>query len=122
MGSSTIFLKIAIIWKSMETKDKKLFFHLILIIVVTTFVYLNSFRNGFVYDDHTHILSNVEIRYASNIPQFFVSPFMGLYRPLRSVEYMIIYSLSGENPFGYHLNNLLFHLLNTVMVYLIINL
>lgn len=101
----------------------KTFLHITLIIVITIAVYINSFKNDFVYDDHTHILNNPEIRYISNIPKFFLSPFMGgLYRPLRTIHYMIIYFIWDENPFGYHLNSLLLHIANIIIVYFVTNL
>lgn len=95
---------------------------ILLIVIITTLAYISSFRNDFVYDDHVHILNNKEIRYFSNIPKFFTSAFKDLYRPLRSIHYMIVYSLFDENPFGYHLNSLLLHIINTILIYFIINL
>lgn len=94
--------------------------HLLLIIAVTVLAYSNSLKNGFVYDDHTHILENKDIRYLSNTPKFFTSSFMGIYRPIRSIAYSITYAIWKDNPLGYHLNNLLFHLSITILVYLII--
>jgi len=105
----------------MEKTLKKIL-PLLLIIILTALVYLNSFKNDFVYDDHVHILSNKDIRYPNNIPKFFTSSFKDLYRPLRSINYMVVYSLWNENPFGYHLNSLFLHILNTVIIYFIINL
>jgi Flp pilus assembly protein TadD len=100
-------------------KSKKLIFHIALIIFITSLVYINSFKNEFVFDDHLHILENTQIRYKENIPNFFKQPFMDLYRPLRSIHYMIIYSISKENPIGYHLNSLLLHSLISILIYLI---
>ncbi|MBU0628983.1 MAG: tetratricopeptide repeat protein [Nanoarchaeota archaeon] len=99
-------------------KDKRTK-HILLIIALTILVYSNSFGNYFVYDDHSHILENKDIRYLSNIPKFFTSSFVGIYRPIRSVAYMITYSIWRDNPFGYHLNNLLFHISITILIYLI---
>jgi protein O-mannosyl-transferase len=98
---------------------KKIMFHIALIILITTLVYINSFKNEFVFDDHLHILENTQIRYKENTLNFFKQPFMDIYRPLRSIHYMIIYSISKENPIGYHLNRLLLHSLITILIYLI---
>ena len=51
-------------------------------------------------------------------PLFFhdSSPF---YRPLYTLSYGLNYSLFGTEPPGYHLTNLLLHLVSTVIVYLI---
>lgn len=122
MDSSIIFLNLTITKQCMEKTQKKRIFPILLIIIITTLAYINSFGNDFVYDDHVHILNNKDIKHIYNIPKFFTSPFKDLYRPLRSIHYMVIYSLWGENPLGYHLNSLLFHIINTILAYLIINL
>jgi len=42
------------------------------------------------------------------------------YQPLAWVTWFSIYELQGLNPFGYHLINILLHLANTVLVFLVV--
>jgi Flp pilus assembly protein TadD len=82
---------------------------------------MNTFSNGFVFDDEFFIVNNFEIRSLKNIPSFFVESSVGnLYRPIRGVLYSFTYLIWKLNPFGWHLNAILFHAIITVVVYLIL--
>ena len=99
--------------------NKNLMF-VLLIVLLSIIVYGNIFFNEFVWDDYVFILDKPEIKSFSNIPQFFLTDTDGTYRPLRSVHYTAIYSIFKKNPFGYHLNALCFHIMISILVYLII--
>lgn len=45
----------------------------------------------------------------------------GFIRPILHLSFKIDYLLYGTNPTGYHITNLTFHFLNTILVFLIIN-
>ena len=83
----------------------------------------------FVYDDHNQLVQNPSIQSLRNVPRFFTHPaetiggmqFEGIYRPLRTTAFAIEYRLWGLNPAGYHAVNLLFHLLNSFLVFLFIH-
>jgi len=87
-------------------------------------VFHNSFGNSFHYDDEHSILENPHIRSLANVPRFFVDPgtFSGLpearmYRPLLLATYALNYATGGYQISGYHLVNLLLHLLNAWLVW-----
>jgi len=96
--------------------------------VLVLTVYGGTFRAQFVYDDHTQLYENVALRSLSNIPAFFTDPahtsgsmiFEEIYRPLRATVFAIEYQLWGLNPAGFHAVNILFHLLNTLLVFLLL--
>ncbi len=92
----------------------------LLIILLSLVSYFNIFGNEFVWDDHVFILDNSDIRSFSNIPLFFTQDTDGLYRPLRSLHYTFIYSIAGKNEFLYHFNSLFFHIVISILVYIII--
>ena len=98
----------------------KNFLFVLLIVSLSIIVYGNTFFNDFVWDDYVFILDKPEIKSFSNVPGFFLSDTDGTYRPLRSVNYAVIYSIFKKNPFGYHLNALFFHIMISIVVYLII--
>lgn len=95
----------------------------IIIPVLFLFVLLtygNIFNNKLLWDDEAFIIGNPDIRAVSNIPKFFANPdFSGLYRPLKSVLMTATYKIWGLNPFGYHLNSFLLHLISTYLVFFI---
>jgi tetratricopeptide (TPR) repeat protein len=66
--------------------------------------YANSLGNGFVFDDHT--LAGRFSRAESFAELLGV---MRSYRPVRTLSYTFEYWIWGENPFGFHLTNVLLH-------------
>ena len=92
-----------------------------LIALVSVISYINIFQNEFVWDDHVFILDNPDVRSLSNAPSFFAKDMEGLYRPVRSIYYALIYSFAGKNEFWYHFSSIVFHALISILVFLIIN-
>ena len=109
----------------MKNNTKKNIIIITLIIILTALSYINTLNNSFVYDDNTYVVENRQIRSVSNIPKAFISSYppdskgQGLYRPLVTVSYIIDYALWGLNPKGFHLANIIFHILTSIIVYLL---
>jgi len=86
------------------------------------------FRNGFVWDDQSFIVRNPAIRGLWPAARFFQSqgsPAEGTIYPLTGQRPVMAFSLALDfalfklNPFGYHLTNLLLHLLCVFGVFLL---
>ncbi|MGB9707548.1 MAG: tetratricopeptide repeat protein [Microgenomates group bacterium] len=99
-----------------------------LILIIGLSVYFNSFFNGFVWDDEEQILNNSIIKNFSNLPLIFKSStfstggagLSGLYyKPLMSFSFMVNYLIWQSSPFGFHLFQVILHLINAVFVFLI---
>lgn len=90
------------------------------IALVTFAVYLPSLGNGFVnWDDPVYILDNARIR-SLDLDFFkwaFVSVYISNWHPLTMISFAIDYSLWGTDPRGYHFVNIVFHALNTFLVF-----
>lgn len=87
-------------------------------------IYANSLKNGFVYDDEVTVVNNVLIKSLSNLDSLFSVEYFALsgeasYRPLVTLTYMLDYFLWGLNPSGYHLTNLLLHIVSVSFLYLL---
>ncbi len=95
--------------------------------------YLNTLRNDFVGDDYLIVAKNKRITRLEALPKLVTSDYWanyrgpyeaapsqssGLYRPLTMVTYALNYAISGSDPAGYHLVNLLLHLLVSWLVFL----
>lgn len=102
--------------------------HLLIIAAVTLLAYFNSIGNGFVGDDNGFVAYNVSIRDLGNLPDFFFNssktlagydPLWGavLYRPLRTASYALDYAIFGQWAPGFHITNLLLHLIAVATVY-----
>ncbi|MBX6386007.1 MAG: glycosyltransferase family 39 protein, partial [Microbispora sp.] len=94
-----------------------------LLIVAGAFaVHANALGNGFIYfDDPESVVDNVSIREfsAANIGHWFTTPLQFMYTPLVYVSYAIDY-LFGRGAIGmYHFTNLVLHLANVVVAFLL---
>jgi tetratricopeptide (TPR) repeat protein len=94
-----------------------------LAIVVLTFIVVSpSLKNGFTnWDDNLYVTHNPLIgqldRY--HIKDFFTTDFVGNYHPLTMISLAIDHQFAGGKPFLFHFTNMLFHLLNTLLVFLL---
>ncbi|MDP8213855.1 MAG: tetratricopeptide repeat protein [Candidatus Euphemobacter frigidus] len=110
--------------KSMRIWNKDLVFILLLIIVGTA-VYANTLSNLFVYDDQVTVEDNLFIRDWRNLGRFLTGDYYlrseeYSFRPLVTLTYFGDFFLGGENPPGYHLTNLLLHLLSGLTLYFLV--
>lgn len=95
--------------------------------VLTSLVYSNSFRSGFVFDNRPLILQDPRVHSATaeNVKLIFDHTYFwpraehGLYRPFTTLSYLFNYAILGnaDRPSGYHWINLLLHLCNVLLVY-----
>lgn len=95
-------------------------YYLLLILALTTALYINSLTGDFTnWDDNGYITENELIKDFSwsGIKKMFTTPYMGNYHPLTGLSNMIEFHLWGLKPAPYHVFNLLLHLLNTILVF-----
>jgi len=87
---------------------------------------INSFRDGFPFDNRAAILTDARVHAATadNIHQILTQDYWpkqpaNLYRPLTTLSYLFNYATlgNGTNPAGYHWLNLLLHMFNAGLVY-----
>ncbi len=92
------------------------------------FVYANSLRNDFNFDDVTLIKNNPHVR-LTNLPRLLASNYWAntpyekgvlLYRPLPMATFALDRALWGENPGGFHLTNVLINAVNAGLVLLLL--
>jgi len=95
--------------------------YLILWVVLCSCIgFIPLFRNGFiVWDDLDYILNNPLIKTLSfkHLLHIFSDNFLGNYHPFTLLSFSFDYLLFGANPTGYHLHNLLLHLVNSFLLY-----
>ena len=97
---------------------------LAIIFLVTFCIYWNSLQGDFIWDDKDLILNHE--RYLEdwkNLFSAFAKPFFGkasTYRPILIVSFIVDYQLWGSNPFGFHYTNVVLHIMNAMLVYLLV--
>ncbi|HQP10435.1 MAG TPA: hypothetical protein PKV41_03540, partial [Candidatus Omnitrophota bacterium] len=83
------------------------------ILAVVFFSYYPSLKNGFVFwDDDVHLYENVSVQTLDleHIGDLFTSKVNKIYIPLTTLSFAVEYHFFKDNPFIYHLDNLLLHL------------
>jgi tetratricopeptide (TPR) repeat protein len=91
-----------------------------LLCLLTFLSFLPVLKNGFVnWDDQAYITDNPLIKQLSlkGMKNIFFSFHVGLYKPLVLLSFALEYHFFKLNPFIYHLDNLLLHLLNALLVF-----
>ncbi|MDD5044025.1 MAG: tetratricopeptide repeat protein [Candidatus Omnitrophica bacterium] len=96
---------------------------LILAIAVLGFlVYANALKGGFLWDDELLIIRNPDLK-TSDLLSLFTRPlspyFQAYYRPLQNLSFKLDYRLWHLEPFGFHLTNILIHIFNSLLVYIL---
>ena len=96
-----------------------------LIAVIVTFISLYpTVNNAWVnWDDDGYVLQNSLITSIDidGVVSIFQEPnVVGNYHPLTVLSLAVDYAISGKASFTYHLHNLLLHLLNVVLVFVLI--
>ncbi|MDD5021265.1 MAG: hypothetical protein PHR82_03890 [Endomicrobiaceae bacterium] len=102
-------------------------FILFFLFTVSFVIRINSLNNSFVLDDFRLIIDNSFIQ---NIDNFFkvanprnlfdVLPIVCGARPISVISLMADFFIFGQNPFGYHLINLILHSFNAVLLFLFV--
>jgi Tfp pilus assembly protein PilF len=83
-------------------------------------LYAGSLLNGFAFDDHYLVETNLQFRSIEGLAQLFRSGGWLTYRPIRTASYAIDYALFGLNPAGFRAFNILYHALNGVLVFTVL--
>ncbi len=96
----------------------------LLLAAATAWVYWDTLRFDFVtYDDPSYVVENPHV--AEGISQAGLryalrSTDMSNWQPLIWFSYMVDYEFYGLRAGGYHATNLLFHVLNTLLLFLLL--
>ena len=94
-----------------------------LVVVAAIVPYLPALSYQFLnWDDNTYVLSNPWIRgwSSENLIHIFTKPYFSNFLPLHLVSYAVDYTLWGLNPFGYHLQSILLHAINALLVLVVV--
>src|SRR5207248_4669661 len=87
-------------------------------------LYLPSLQNGFInYDDPAYVTKNVHVQQGitrSNLVWAFTATVEANWHPLTWISHMVDYQLFQMNPGGHHLTNLLLHILNVILLFLLL--
>jgi tetratricopeptide (TPR) repeat protein len=101
---------------------KKLILFMVLVGLAALIALLPCLWNGFTnWDDQELVTGNPQLGSLSpgNILKIFTRPHAGPYIPLTILSFTVEYQFFRLNPFPYHLTNLLLHVANVMLVFLL---
>jgi protein O-mannosyl-transferase len=106
--------------KVQKKQDQFWNYKILLVLIFTGISYYPSIKNGFLnWDDIIYVMNNDMIKTLSleNLTKMFSTYYMGNYHPFIILSFAFDYSFFQLFPTGYHVHNLLLHLINTFFVY-----
>ncbi|MBI5598765.1 MAG: hypothetical protein HY890_03395 [Deltaproteobacteria bacterium] len=86
-----------------------------LIAVSVVIVYSGTFGAAFHFDDLPNIVENYAIRDLKNLPAIFFGN-----RGLVMATFALNYAAGGDNVFGYHVGNVIIHIINGILAYFLV--
>ena len=99
-------------------------YYLIFLVAAVSILYYPILLNDFLYawDDQWVVMNQYTTGgwSLSNIFHIFIDFYHGQYAPFNEISYLILYSFFGYDPLHFHLASLLYHIANTVLVFVFI--
>ncbi|HET6464341.1 MAG TPA: tetratricopeptide repeat protein, partial [Nitrospiria bacterium] len=89
---------------------------LLLIGLIAPLIYSNTFSASFHLDDAQNIVDNPKIKHLASLLDFSGSRYVGF------LTFALNYRFGGLSLFGFHLVNLMIHMTNGILVYILIRL
>ena len=86
------------------------------LVMVAGLVYVNALHNPFVFDDHVSVVENASIQPPLHLRTLVLH---AVTRPLINLSYAIDRAIWGSSPFGFHLTNVLLHMLNVALLFVL---
>jgi hypothetical protein len=103
---------------------QKLIVYLVLT-VVTLAVFWQVHQYDFInFDDNMYVIENSHIQSGITLGEFrwaFSTKYLGLWNPLVWLSLMLDYQLHGLNAGGYHLTNVILHVMSTLLLFWLFN-
>lgn len=107
-------------------KHRPFYFHLIAVIAIFIIgfsIYSNTLDSPFTLDDESSIVNNVHIRLQSfDLTRLVNAGFKSVasHRPLPNISFALNYLADQYNVTGYHVVNILIHIISGILIYLVI--
>ena len=92
----------------------------VLITLLTVVVYQPALRGGFIWDDSTLIIENRMVKASDGLHRFWFTTEPPDYYPVTWSLWWLEWRLWGNKPMGYHMVNVLLHVVNAVLVWMVL--
>ncbi|MCX5849222.1 MAG: tetratricopeptide repeat protein [Deltaproteobacteria bacterium] len=109
---------------NISPERQKLIIYIVLT-VVTLAVFWQVNQYTFInFDDNLYVTENSHIKSGITLEGFrwaFGTKYLGLWNPLVWLSFMLDYQLYGLNASGYHVTNLILHIMSTLLLFWLLN-
>jgi protein O-mannosyl-transferase len=92
----------------------------LLLIAATVIVYLPSLRGGFLFDDNLLLTESPLIKASDGLYRFWFTAQAADYWPVSNSTLWIEWRLWGTEPTGYHVTNLILHIADSLLIWLVL--
>src|SRR6056297_483317 len=93
------------------------------VLLVTAMLYsgVGNFEFQMQWDDHEQVVNNETVKELSgdNLKKMFSGYVIGMYQPLTTLSFAFDHLIGGLDPARYHRTNLLLHLINVLLIWLL---
>jgi protein O-mannosyl-transferase len=111
-------------WQNLCTITRELLFCLILAGVTLLQYWSIQFAEFITFDDQLHIVNNSYLKSGfswASLLWAFSTDYGGNWHPITWLSFMADYYLFGLNPSGYHIVNLLIHIMNSALLFFVLH-
>ena len=108
---------------SKNNQNKWVWYALAVVLITTFSIYFKAIKFDFLqWDDDLYITLNKDIKELNwaNIKLFFTEFYAGNYQPITLLMYAIEYKIGAGHATIFHFNNILLHIINTLLVFALI--
>ncbi|MFA5293260.1 MAG: tetratricopeptide repeat protein [Phycisphaerae bacterium] len=106
------------------SEKKWILFIVAALAIITLGVYYQVCGHDFIsYDDAVYVSQNPNVQAGvklKTIQWAFTSGYAANWHPLTWISHMLDWQFFGSNPAGHHLTNLVFHILNTLLLFVVL--
>lgn len=103
---------------------RKYIFICMLLVLITLVVFRQALSYQFIdYDDNEYVTENPNVQTELSVDSLkwaFTTGYDSMWQPITWISYIADWEVYGLDPYGYHLTNLLLHLLNVLLLFWIL--
>ena len=90
------------------------------VVLLTLVAYAPAMQAGFIWDDNLFLTENPLIKAKDGLYRFWFTTEPPDYFPLVSTSFWLEWRLWGKNPTGYHVVNIVFHAVSSILIWLVL--
>ncbi|HTQ39598.1 MAG TPA: tetratricopeptide repeat protein [Pirellulales bacterium] len=91
-----------------------------IIVIATCAAYLPAINGGFVLDDDALVTRNSSVKASDGLYRIWFTSEPLDYWPITNTVFWLEWRLWGMNPIGYHITNLVLHIINSLLIWVVL--